>query len=59
VLFAARVGDRVGEPDDESTLIRWFDPAELERTELAFDHTTLLGLYRQHVQGVLTAPVIR
>jgi len=58
LLFAARAGELVGEPDDESTQVRWFDQATLDRTELAFDHAALVDVYRQHAKGQLTAPVI-
>ena len=41
-----RAGDRVGEPDDESTEQRWFPLAALPpRQEVAFDHYDDLMLY--------------
>jgi ADP-ribose pyrophosphatase YjhB (NUDIX family) len=58
LLFAACAGELVGEPDDESTQVRWFDQASLDRTELAFDHAALVDVYRQHTEGLINAPLI-
>jgi ADP-ribose pyrophosphatase YjhB (NUDIX family) len=59
-VFVAHVGDKVGEPDEESTELKWFDLDELPpKEELAFDHWDRIELYKKHIQTPFRTPFFR
>ena len=58
-IFLAKPVKKVGEPDKESSEIRWFDLTKLPREEeFAFDHIDNIKLYLQHLKKPFSLPII-
>ncbi len=58
-VHAVRVTNKVGQPDNESTEIKWFDLNELPTKEdFAFDHYQMIHLYLDHLKTPKSLPVI-
>jgi len=48
-IFAAEIGDKVQEPDDESSEMKWFGRTELpDSSKIAFDHGRNLEWFVSH-----------
>lgn len=56
-VFMGTAGHRVGSPDDESDVVRWWPLATLP-SNLAFDHAESLALYRDFLAGRVRIPVL-
>lgn len=59
-VFFGTAGAQVGQPDDESTEMNWFSFDELPaRSEIAFDHLESIEMFRSHLTGEVSLPVVR
>ena len=48
-VYVCNVGEKTGEPDWESSEVKWFDLNSLpEEEEIAFDHFQIIKLYLKH-----------
>ncbi len=56
-VFLAKAGAQVGEPDNESTDMRWFAPGDLPIDTAAFDHGEDLSMYLRHLEQPFDLPV--
>ena len=57
-VWTAQAGNKVADADDESAEVKWFLPADIPWSEMAFDHGDGLRLYLQHLETPLDLPVI-
>jgi 8-oxo-dGTP diphosphatase len=60
--FLIEVGQKVADPDQESTAVKWFNLDNLPaQDEFAFDHLNTIHLYQQylHNQTALQLPVLK
>ncbi len=57
-VYLGAVGNKVGEPDSESSDVRWFNLDELPVTEMAFDHADNFALYGLHLKGDAAIPLM-
>lgn len=59
-VFVAHALEKVGEPDKESTEMKWFELDKLPpQEELAFDHFERIEIYKKHQQTPFTIPFFR
>lgn len=58
-VFLVRPGAKVGEPDDESSEMRWYALDALpDASEMAFDHLRILEMFYEHRLSRYNGPVI-
>jgi 8-oxo-dGTP diphosphatase len=58
-VYLADGTKQVGEPDDESSEVRWFDLDGLpERDMIAFDHGDTIDILKRHLSAPLQLPVL-
>jgi 8-oxo-dGTP diphosphatase len=58
-VYMADGTKQVGEPDDESSEVRWFDLDGLpERDMIAFDHGDTIDILKRHLSAPLQLPVL-
>lgn len=58
-VYVARVGEKVGERDNEASEVTWFDLHNLpEKESFAFDHYENIQLYLQYQKQKFATPVI-
>ena len=59
IVFICKGGKKIGEPDWETTDVKWFTFDKLpKKEEFAFDHYEILMLYKQYKEKQLTLPII-
>ena len=57
-VYTCEVGEKEGEPDDESTDIQWFDLENLpSEEEMAFDHLETINLYLKYKKENTPLPI--
>jgi 8-oxo-dGTP diphosphatase len=59
LVYICSVGDKVGEPDKESTEQRWFALDDLpSEADMAFDHLDNIVLYKKYLQQEFKIPFV-
>lgn len=59
-VFVCGVGEKEGNPDDESTAIEWFDLNHLpSEEEMAFDHHEIINMYLKHKDKSFVTPLFK
>ena len=58
-VFLVEVGERVSEPDDESSAVEWFDLDKIpDEEQFAFDHFETVQLYLKHKKEDTELPIM-
>lgn len=58
-VYTAQASKKVGEPDNESSEVRWFELDKLPKEdEFAFDHYEMIKLYLDHLKNPESLPMI-
>lgn len=57
-LYLAKAGKQAGEPDNESSEVRWFGIQDIPWADIAFDHDEGLTSYMQHLETPLALPIV-
>lgn len=59
-VYLCTVGEKVGEPDQESTEVKWFSLDNLPKEEeFAFDHYKIIQLYMKYKKENIALPIIQ